>query len=980
MRQFGATVLAIVVLVTYILAGGTGLAAAHPAPSPRHRIAPIANAVRTATTVDLVYSNPPQDAALYQRALAYLGRAVSRSGEVLSAPGTPASIEAAAKTAVALHASGKPGAARIAAWLAAHEDKDGGFGPYPGTPPNLQDTAYALWAMAAADGNGKSVPVPRTALRKAEAFILTLSASVQQGGFYEAPGIHIIPAEANAVAVAALTALPAGGVPLPPQAHHAVFAAALALNRDDGVMRHTPTDFIAGERWNLWRDLPSARRQVASLSSLGMAYAAFGAKTGPGYLDGMDWVNANQTFNLAIAAAAVGLRATALAEFTAGLGMANPGGGFGAAYHPPVGPETGTFSAGPGPSSPGPTADFLLAADALIRDHILGLDGTTLRVLLNGRAVTEYPGDGAVDPPLSFSHRAKVAVLVSSTEVRLYGKAATSATSEAGLSLNLADELVRLGYPVTLFWYKPNQAGPFHPLADLWPHLDQFQILALGPGTFLHDDGYGPAVARHHYTIGAWIRAGGRLLDVGDPHGIPLRAPWALTPTPIAAYRAIRWNPRVVQAPPGTPATAWTPLRPVTFSRAPGDSWAALAWSGAAKKRVPVAVGRGLGRGRVVLTGLGLGTRRQDGASILATLMAWETSGLSVPKPPSVNITASIHALAVRIEGDFRIPGTNLFTGTASEGTRGGPTYLWPLSQLLDGSSASGGGIAESRKLAEIAAAGLPAYWNTRLTPPGYAASPVASGKGGLAFYDDNGWTALALIRLYNATGNPTYLARAEALFAFMASGWSRKGGEYFNVLHRNRTQTATGTFLELALRLYRLTHRAEYLNWAKTATAWDRGTMKGPTGLYWDSVNPSGAVKGPPLPYDTGVVLVGDVLWYQTTKNPLFLARARELADEALTAFTNPLTGLLVDPAGSSSLAFNAVLLHGIALLNAVAPKPAYRRVIDREADSLADWDRLRSGLYGSDASGLARSGFRSLLVQAAVLKILAQSLAVSG
>lgn len=977
MRRIAAAALAVALCLTYLFAVGAGLVSAHSAPPVRVRSAFRLGATAPATTVDLVYSNPPQDAERYQGALAYLARTVSPSGEVLAAPGTPASTEATAKTLAALAASGKPGPARIAAWLAGHEQKSGGFGPYPGTPPDLIDTAYALWAMALADrGAARTMPASPGRLKRAAAFILSLSTAGRGGGFDEAPDVPLVPAEANAVAIEALTALPAVGIALSSHAADAVADAVAALNHDEGVMRKTPTDFQASERWNLWRNLASARLQVASVIGLGMAYPGFGAKAGPGYRNGLDWVNANQTFNLAIAAAHVGLRATALAQFTAGLGLAQRDGGFGSAYHPPVGPETGGYSAGPGAPTPGATADFLLAADTLLRDHILGLDGTLLRVLINGRPETEYPGDGVVDPPLTYAHQARVAVLISSAVVRLHGQPATDQSSEEGLSVNLAAELVRLGYPVTLFWYKPNQAGPFHPLADLWAHLDQFQVLALSPGTFLHDDGFGPAIARHRYAIGAWLRRGGRLLDVGDPHGVPVDAPWALTPAPTGPYRLIRWNRAIIPVPsvaPG-PELPWVPLRPVAFPLA-GHAWKALAWTGA-RTPVAVAVGRAIGKGRVVLTGLGLGTRRRDGSWILAALMAWDSGGLSLPQPAPVNPAKAVASLVSRILAAFRLGTGDRFSGTAAPAPHRGPTYLWPLSQLLDGSSAAGGLIPSARRLAEMAANGLPAYWDARLNPPGYAASPLAPGKGGLAFYDDNGWVALALLRLFNATGNPFYRARAEALFTFMASGWSRNGGEYFNILRQNRTQTATGTFLELALRLYRLTHDAQYLTWAHTITAWDRHALKGPTGLYWDSLAANGVAKGPALAYDTGVVLDADVLHYQATGNPLFLDRARILAGQAMQAFTDPLTGRLVDPAGLSSLAFNAVLIHGLALLNAVSPRPAYRRIIAFEIDTLVRQDRSPNGLYGSDASGLAGSGLRSLLVQAAVLKVLAQAL----
>ncbi len=59
-------------------------------------------------------------------------------------------------------------------------------------------------------------------------------------------------------------------------------------------------------------------------------------------------------------------------------------------------------------------------------------------------------------------------------------------------------------------------------------------------------------------------------------------------------------------------------------------------------------------------------------------------------------------------------------------------------------------------------------YWCTSNSKSGYNASANNCGD---RYYDDNAWIALALMELYEITGNTTYLDRAKAVVVFCMSG-----------------------------------------------------------------------------------------------------------------------------------------------------------------------------------------------------------------
>ena len=95
-------------------------------------------------------------------------------------------------------------------------------------------------------------------------------------------------------------------------------------------------------------------------------------------------------------------------------------------------------------------------------------------------------------------------------------------------------------------------------------------------------------------------------------------------------------------------------------------------------------------------------------------------------------------------------------------------------------------------------------------------------------FYDDNDWIAIDFCDYYELTKEPAYLEKAEALHKYIYSGWS-------DVLcvgifcceqqrvSKNTCSNAPATVL--CMKLYKLTNKAEYLDWAKKP-------MRGPSNI----------------------------------------------------------------------------------------------------------------------------------------------------
>lgn len=294
----------------------------------------------------------------------------------------------------------------------------------------------------------------------------------------------------------------------------------------------------------------------------------------------------------------------------------------------------------------------------------------------------------------------------------------------------------------------------------------------------------------------------------------------------------------------------------------------------------------------------------------------------------------------------------------------GGPASAWSFSQAL----------AATISLAELPHAGrlradlrrqvavLTPYWDA----DGYAPYP----GGGAQYYDDNEWLGQDLLRAYAVLHDRAALARAERIFAFVATGWDRNaadacpGGVFWTrdpaSTDRNTVSTANGALL--ALGLYRATGREPYLRWARAMTSWVDACLRAPDGLYWDHLSPTGAVERREWSYNQGAMLAAFAGLFAATGDDAYRGRAEAVARAALARYAPD--GFAGEPA-----CFVAIFFRDLAALDAVAPDRGYDRAAQRYADAL--WAGRRD-----PATGLfpLETGETRLLDQAAVVDLYAQ------
>ncbi|KAL2168194.1 hypothetical protein VTG60DRAFT_311 [Thermothelomyces hinnuleus] len=234
---------------------------------------------------------------------------------------------------------------------------------------------------------------------------------------------------------------------------------------------------------------------------------------------------------------------------------------------------------------------------------------------------------------------------------------------------------------------------------------------------------------------------------------------------------------------------------------------------------------------------------------------------------------------------------------------------------------------------------------------------------------DDTGWWALAMIRMYDLTGNSTYLNISTEDETFMYKYWTSLlcgGGIYVDTkIKTYKNAIANELYIKLAASLHnRIANDTKYLSRAETAWTWFQrsGMIKGDS-LINDGLAASrnGACYNNRLPvwtYNQGVILGALVELYRATSSETYLTSARAIADAVLSnnGSTNlQLTSPYDDEGGGGILTeasckpdepdgcnhdqqvFKGVLAYNLAELDEAVPDGSrpYRAYLERNAQS---------------------------------------------
>lgn len=302
-------------------------------------------------------------------------------------------------------------------------------------------------------------------------------------------------------------------------------------------------------------------------------------------------------------------------------------------------------------------------------------------------------------------------------------------------------------------------------------------------------------------------------------------------------------------------------------------------------------------------------------------------------------------------------------------------SYLWPFSAMLSANTVMlelPDGMRKYQKKLDELLDGLNRYWDDLRDPPGYQASPKEFYRDD-RYYDDNIWIGTDLTDLYRITRQVKYLKQAEAVWAFVISGWSDElgGGIYWCEQKRNTKNTCSnGPAAVFALKLYRATGDQAYLSWALKIYQWTKQTLQSPSGIYWDNIDLNGRIDQQTYTYNTGTMLHSAVLLYQATGDLQYLEEARRLAKASLEHFAP------VNPDGERFFPkrdpwFTGILFRGYQALYEVDHDRTYIDAVIRNIDYA--WEHCRDpyGLLSRDWSGASMENEKWLLDEASMVEI---------
>jgi predicted alpha-1,6-mannanase (GH76 family) len=233
---------------------------------------------------------------------------------------------------------------------------------------------------------------------------------------------------------------------------------------------------------------------------------------------------------------------------------------------------------------------------------------------------------------------------------------------------------------------------------------------------------------------------------------------------------------------------------------------------------------------------------------------------------------------------------------------------------------------------------------------------------------DDTGWWALAMVRMYDLTGDRSYLRIAAEDEAYMYSYWDGVcgGGIWWDIPTKTyKNAISIELYLKLAASLHNRTpHDTRYLGRAWQAWHWFAGSgMVDSAGLVNDGLTTQQGTcannGGTTWTYNQGVVLGGLTELYRATGDRGLLAQARRIADAVVTGPDLTRGGILTEPCepaggcNADQSAFKGIFARNLAELDRALPGHPYHGYLTAQARSAYVHDRDGADRYGLSWAG---------------------------
>jgi len=165
-------------------------------------------------------------------------------------------------------------------------------------------------------------------------------------------------------------------------------------------------------------------------------------------------------------------------------------------------------------------------------------------------------------------------------------------------------------------------------------------------------------------------------------------------------------------------------------------------------------------------------------------------------------------------------------------------------------------------------------------------------------YYDDNEWIALALLEANEVKETPRYVQRAEEIWKWLLSAESQVlGGGLFwqERKHESKNTCSNAPAIVVALKLYRATHKREYLEAAQRLYAWMRG-LQDKDGLFFDNVRLDGHIGKTKWTYNSALMIRANTEFYALTHEAKYRDEALRIGRASLAKWQDPSTGAIHD------------------------------------------------------------------------------------
>ncbi|MDF2543892.1 MAG: hypothetical protein K0S47_3610 [Herbinix sp.] len=172
-------------------------------------------------------------------------------------------------------------------------------------------------------------------------------------------------------------------------------------------------------------------------------------------------------------------------------------------------------------------------------------------------------------------------------------------------------------------------------------------------------------------------------------------------------------------------------------------------------------------------------------------------------------------------------------------------------------------------------------------------------------FFDDNIWIARNMLFAYEIFGDEEYLAEAIRVTNFIYTGWNEEiGGLVWNEnglgtdatpQELERGLSANACSIIVNVKLYELTQDENYLNWALKFYDFCKQMQNSDTGIYYNGIHTvikpdgtriNGSINKDLYAYNTGSMILADLLLYDITKEEEYYIDAKKAAATSHTVF----------------------------------------------------------------------------------------------